>query len=38
MQGYRVIPDLRRHVDRTVQVLEPFTAEELELKRLTHRR
>jgi hypothetical protein len=33
-----VIPDLRGHVNRAVQVLEPFAPEKLELKRLTHRR
>ena len=37
MQGYRVIPDLCRNVDRTVQVPEPFTPEKFELKCLTHR-
>ena len=37
VQGYRVIPDLRRHVDRTMQVPEPFRSEKLELKGLAHR-
>jgi hypothetical protein len=37
MQGYRVIPDLRGHVYRTVQVPKPFSPEKLELKGLTHR-
>ena len=37
MQGDSMIPDLRGHVDRTVQVSEPFAPEKLELKGLTHR-
>jgi hypothetical protein len=37
VQGDRTIPDLRGHVDRTVQVPEPFAPEKLELKGLTHR-
>jgi len=37
VQGDRVIPYLRGHVDRTVQVPEPFAPEKLELKGLTHR-
>jgi len=32
-----MIPDLRGHVYRTVQVPEPFAPEKLELKGLTHR-
>jgi hypothetical protein len=37
VQGYRVIPDLRRQVDGAVQVPEPLRPEKLELKGLTHK-
>jgi hypothetical protein len=36
VQGDRMIPDLRGHVYRKVQVPEPFAPEKLELKGLTH--
>jgi len=38
LKRYRVIPDLRRNVDRTMQVPEPLRPEKLELKGLTHQR
>src|SRR6266481_2959669 len=37
VQGDRVIPDLRRYIDRAVQVPEPLTCEKLKLKGLMHR-
>ena len=38
VQGYRVIPDLCRNVDRAVEMFEPFAAKKLELKGLTHQK
>jgi hypothetical protein len=38
VQGYRVIPDLCRNVDRTMQVPELFTPEKFELEGLTHQK
>jgi len=34
LKRYRVIPDLRRNVDRTMQVPEPLRPEKLEFPRL----
>ena len=38
MKRYGVVPDLRRHVNRPMQMLEPLALEELELEGLTQRR
>ena len=36
LKRHRVIPDLGRNVNRSVQVLEPFAAKHFELEGLTH--
>jgi len=38
MKRYGVVPDLRRHVNRPVQMLESLALEKLKLEGLTQRR
>src|SRR5262249_15515061 len=37
IESDRMIPDLRRHVDRKMQVSQPFAPEKFKSKGLTHR-